>query len=129
MIVSFLSSYHTSAKLQVAQKRGDLGKIMVLVLLNVHELLYCQDTQPIQLGPTTQMAGGFRFTESVRWHDGKVWWVDMHPGKIYSMSPTDALPTLVATVEGHLTGGIGWVSRFISSCRSLCLSLVWNATH
>jgi sugar lactone lactonase YvrE len=33
---------------------------------------------------------GFSFTESVRWHDGKLWFADMHEGKVFTLDGGEA---------------------------------------
>ena len=50
---------------------------------------------------------GFTFTESVRWHDGKLWFTDMHEGRVHALAGDDA----EAVFEWRgLISGIGWLS-------------------
>jgi sugar lactone lactonase YvrE len=36
---------------------------------------------------TEVLATGFSFTEGPRWHDGRIWFTDMHKGRVYSLVP------------------------------------------
>jgi hypothetical protein len=51
-----------------------------------------------------------RFPEGNRWHDGRLWYSDMHTGEVFSVDPssTDG-PRLEATVDGQ-SSGLGWLA-------------------
>lgn len=53
------------------------------------------------------VATGFTFTESVRWHEGKLWFSDMHEGRVHVL--TDGEPETVFERRG-LVSGLGWLS-------------------
>lgn len=60
---------------------------------------------------------GMRFPEGNRWHDGKLWFSDMHTGEVFVVDPaTDVSPKMLATVDGQ-SSGLGWLpdGRFIVS--------------
>lgn len=63
------------------------------------------------LDPTTatDVVTGIRFPEGNRWHDGRLWYSDMHTGEVFSIEPAaDAVPRLEATVDGQ-SSGLGWL--------------------
>lgn len=65
----------------------------------------------ITLDPTTatDVVTGIRFPEGNRWHDGRLWYSDMHTGEVFSIDPdSDAAPRLEATVAGQ-SSGLGWL--------------------
>lgn len=65
----------------------------------------------ITLDPTTatDVVTGIRFPEGNRWHDGRLWYSDMHTGEVFSIEPAaDAVPRLEATVDGQ-SSGLGWL--------------------
>jgi sugar lactone lactonase YvrE len=47
------------------------------------------------------------FPEAARWHDGSLWFSDMHGGTVYRASAAGD-PTPVVDVPGH-PGGLGWL--------------------
>lgn len=53
------------------------------------------------------VAGGLCFGEGPRWHEGRLWFSDMHGGQVLAMSPAGALETIVE-VPGR-PSGIGWL--------------------
>lgn len=58
----------------------------------------------------TEVVSGIRFPEGNRWHDGRLWYSDMHTGEVFSLDPTaDAGPRLEATIDGQ-SSGLGWLS-------------------
>lgn len=63
------------------------------------------------LDPTTatDVVAGIRFPEGNRWHDGRLWYSDMHTGEVFSIDPgSDEAPRLEATVAGQ-SSGLGWL--------------------
>jgi sugar lactone lactonase YvrE len=50
---------------------------------------------------------GLAFPEAARWHDGSLWFSDMHGGTVYR-APATADPRPVVDVPGH-PGGLGWL--------------------
>ena len=65
----------------------------------------------ITLDPTTatDVVTGIRFPEGNRWHDGRLWYSDMHTGEVFSLDPaTDDAPRLETTVDGQ-SSGLGWL--------------------
>jgi sugar lactone lactonase YvrE len=64
----------------------------------------------ITLDSATDVVTDIRFPEGNRWHDGRLWYSDMHTGEVFSMDPTStAAPRLEATVEGQ-SSGLGWLA-------------------
>lgn len=65
----------------------------------------------ITLDPTTatDVVTGIRFPEGNRWHDGRLWYSDMHTGEVFSLDPSsDQGPRLETTVDGQ-SSGLGWL--------------------
>jgi sugar lactone lactonase YvrE len=59
---------------------------------------------------TTQpviVANGFAFAENPRWHEGRLWFVDMHGRTIYALSPDGALEAMLTTPAAP--SGIGFM--------------------
>ncbi len=56
-------------------------------------------------GPIETFVGGFAFLECPRWHDGKLWMVDMHRDLVVAVSEDGS--TEEFTVPGR-PGGMGW---------------------
>ncbi|WIB60888.1 SMP-30/gluconolactonase/LRE family protein [Curtobacterium sp. MCLR17_007] len=57
----------------------------------------------------TDVVTGIRFPEGNRWHDGRLWYSDMHTGEVFSIDPaTNDAPRLEATVDGQ-SSGLGWL--------------------
>lgn len=52
-----------------------------------------------------KLAGDFRFTECPRWHDGQLYFVDVHDAKVYRM---DSAGTLEPVVTLDHPSGMGW---------------------
>ena len=60
----------------------------------------------ITLTPTI-LVDGLQFPEGPRWHDGKLWFSDMHAGKVMTVDMSGNLETIV-----HVPGspsGLGWL--------------------
>ncbi|QSB21942.1 SMP-30/gluconolactonase/LRE family protein [Curtobacterium sp. 24E2] len=59
---------------------------------------------------TDIVISGIRFPEGNRWHEGRLWYSDMHTGEVFSVDPgsTDG-PRLEATVDGQ-SSGLGWLA-------------------
>lgn len=47
---------------------------------------------------------GLRFPEGCRWHDGRLWFSDMHTGTLYSADPDNADLRQEFTVDARLSG-------------------------
>lgn len=47
---------------------------------------------------------GLRFPEGCRWHEGRLWFSDMHTGRLYSSDPDTADLRLEITVDARLSG-------------------------
>ncbi|TCP47262.1 sugar lactone lactonase YvrE [Tamaricihabitans halophyticus] len=59
--------------------------------------------------PNTAILGeGYAYTECPRWHNGRLWFVDMHLNQVIAIDPTDGKREVVTEVPGR-TGGIGWL--------------------
>ena len=57
----------------------------------------------------TDVVTGIRFPEGNRWHDGRLWYSDMHTGEVFSLDPAgDDGPRLETTVDGQ-SSGLGWL--------------------
>ncbi len=64
----------------------------------------------ITLDSASDVVTGIRFPEGNRWHDGRLWYSDMHTGEVFSIDPaSDAGPRLEATVDGQ-SSGLGWLA-------------------
>lgn len=50
---------------------------------------------------------GLRFGEGPRWHEGRLWFSDMHEGVVLAMTPAGELET-ICTVPGE-PSGLGWL--------------------
>jgi len=51
---------------------------------------------------------GFHFVEGPRWHDGQLWFSDMHGHRVMRTS-LDGTPEIVATIEDDYPSGLGWL--------------------
>lgn len=51
---------------------------------------------------------GLRFPEGCRWHDGRLWFSDMHSGTLYSADPETADLRIEFAVDARLSG-IDWL--------------------
>ena len=63
---------------------------------------------------------GYRFPEGCRWHDGRLWFSDMHTGVVYTADPATSTVTEVMRVDDQ-PSGIGWLpdgSMVVSSMLS-----------
>ena len=56
---------------------------------------------------TEVVADGLRFGEGPRWHDGRLWFSDMHAGWVCALAPDGNLERIVE-VE-HEPSGLGWL--------------------
>lgn len=62
------------------------------------------------LDSATDVVTGIRFPEGNRWHEGRLWYSDMHTGEVFSIDPASATgPRLEATVDGQ-SSGLGWLA-------------------
>lgn len=55
------------------------------------------------------LGSGFSFPEGLRFHEGRIWFSDMHTGDIISMDPDDGSSTLEHTIDDR-PSGLGWLS-------------------
>lgn len=53
------------------------------------------------------VADGLRFGEGPRWHEGRLWFSDMHDGRVLAMTPAGELER-ICEVEGE-PSGLGWL--------------------
>ena len=53
------------------------------------------------------VASGFAFAENPRWHDGRLWFVDIHGGHVYAMDGTGTLETVATPPDSP--SGIGFM--------------------
>jgi len=61
------------------------------------------------LDSATDVVTDIRFPEGNRWHDGRLWYSDMHTGEVFSIDPSaGGAPRLEATVPGQ-SSGLGWL--------------------
>ncbi|MHA4854511.1 SMP-30/gluconolactonase/LRE family protein [Rhodococcus sp. MSC1_016] len=60
-----------------------------------------------QQDASTVLTDGFAFTECPRWHEGRLWFVDMHLNRVVSVLP-DGSGESTVEVPGS-PGGIGWL--------------------
>lgn len=54
------------------------------------------------------ISSGFAFPEGLRFHEGRLWFSDMHVGDVYSMDPDTGATTFELTVNDQ-TSGMGWL--------------------
>jgi len=69
--------------------------------------------------PGQVVADGLVFTEVPRWHDGELWFGDMHSGSIFRVDAAGELHEVVTL--GEHSGGIGWLpdgSLLVVACHS-----------
>lgn len=52
-------------------------------------------------------ATGFAFAENPRWHDGRLWFADIHGGRVCAMTPDGAVETIVTPPDAP--SGIGFL--------------------
>ena len=53
---------------------------------------------------------GLRFPEGARWHDGRLWFSDMHTGEIFRVDPRSGEhPQVVAQIDDQ-PSGLGWLA-------------------
>jgi sugar lactone lactonase YvrE len=57
---------------------------------------------------TTIAHTGFRFPEGARWHDGSLWFSDMHTGEVFRSTGGSARPELVAELDDY-PSGLAWL--------------------
>jgi sugar lactone lactonase YvrE len=64
----------------------------------------------ITLDSAVDVVTDIRFPEGNRWHDGRLWYSDMHTGEVFSIDPSaNAAPRLETTVAGQ-SSGLGWLA-------------------
>lgn len=51
---------------------------------------------------------GLRFPEGNRWHEGYLWFSDMHTGEVFRLEPDSGGPELLTKVDGQ-SSGLGWI--------------------
>ncbi len=54
------------------------------------------------------LADGFIFTESPRWRDGRLWFVDMHDRRVLTVDLAGRVTTIVE-IDGDDPSGLGWL--------------------
>jgi sugar lactone lactonase YvrE len=59
------------------------------------------------MSETRVLLDGLRFPEGPRWHDGKLWFSDMHAGRVMTLDPSGRAET-VLTLDEHASG-LGWL--------------------
>ncbi len=64
-------------------------------------------TQPPRQHQTEVVVDGLRFGEGPRWHEGRLWFSDMHEGVVLAMTPAGELET-ICTVPAE-PSGLGWL--------------------
>lgn len=58
----------------------------------------------------TRLYTGLRFPEGGRWHNGRLWFSDMHTGEIFRVDPDgDQLPHVVTRIDDQ-PSGLGWLA-------------------
>jgi len=57
---------------------------------------------------TRVLLDGLRFPEGPRWHDGKLWFSDMHAGRVWTLDPGGRAET-VLSLDGDEPSGLGWL--------------------
>jgi sugar lactone lactonase YvrE len=51
---------------------------------------------------------GLRFPEGPRWHDGRLWFSDMHDGRVLALAPDGKAEEILA-LDGDEPSGLGWL--------------------
>lgn len=67
--------------------------------------------------PTPELViSGLRFPEGSRWHEGRLWFSDMHTGQVLALDPDTAELEVMAVLDGQ-PSGLGWdvVGRLLVS--------------
>ena len=59
------------------------------------------------MGETRILLDGLRFPEGPRWHEGKLWFSDMHAGRVITLDPSGRAET-VLTLDDE-PSGLGWL--------------------
>ncbi|GAC1322526.1 MAG: SMP-30/gluconolactonase/LRE family protein [Mycobacteriales bacterium] len=59
--------------------------------------------------PDALLSGGFSFPEGLRFHQGRIWFSDMHTGEIFSVDPDTGTSRLEHTIDDR-PSGLGWLS-------------------
>jgi sugar lactone lactonase YvrE len=59
-------------------------------------------------GPVRTIASGFVFTEGPRWHDGEVWFSDIHGHAVYRTTPDGEVTTIAEELD-DAPSGLGWL--------------------
>lgn len=54
------------------------------------------------------LGGGFSFPEGLRFHEGRIWFSDMHTGEVFSMDPDEGSSRLEHTIDDR-PSGLGWL--------------------
>ena len=57
---------------------------------------------------TRVLLDGLRFPEGPRWHDGKLWFSDMHAGRVWTLDPSGRAE-MVLNLDGDEPSGLGWL--------------------
>jgi sugar lactone lactonase YvrE len=57
---------------------------------------------------TRVLLADLRFPEDPRWHDGRLWFSDMHDGRVLALDARGRCET-IATLEGDEPSGLGWL--------------------
>ena len=57
---------------------------------------------------TKTLLDGLCFGEGPRWHEGRLWFSDMHGNTVYAADLNGNLETIV-TLEGDQPSGLGWL--------------------
>jgi sugar lactone lactonase YvrE len=52
---------------------------------------------------------GLRFPEGSRWHDGALWWSDMHTGQVFRLAGGSGQAEEILTLEADQSSGLGWL--------------------
>jgi sugar lactone lactonase YvrE len=66
------------------------------------------------------LSGGFSFPEGLRFHEGRIWFSDMHTGEILSIDPDDGSSKVEHSIDDR-PSGLGWLddgSLLVSSMLS-----------
>jgi sugar lactone lactonase YvrE len=58
-------------------------------------------------GATTIVCEGLAFAEGPRWHDGRLWFSDMHDGAVKTLDPATGVVERVVEIAGE-PSGLGW---------------------
>jgi sugar lactone lactonase YvrE len=84
----------------VASGPQRVNRLMLTLRFAVH-------FQEVPMPDLEILVDGLRFGEGPRWHDGRLWFSDMHSGSVHAVDPEGHIETIVEVPEEP--SGLGWL--------------------